>query len=546
MKSGKMNSTKLQKPKIVFVADFFRRNVLGGAESNDAVLLSFLEERGFEIETIHSNQLKVSDLVSNDSIFIVGNFIGLSEEVKQSMASGRVDYIIYEHDHKYLTTRDPSKFKDFKAPEGQIINREFYHNARAVVVLSKICKEVIEHNLGLTNVHNIGCSLWSEKRFDYIELLCNQANKNNKVAILRSNNPIKGTDEAIKYCEKKDIKHHLVSSDSESEFLQTLSEQKKVIFFPQVLETFSRFACEAKMLDCKLITKPKKLGFASESCFELSGVELIREMRNRVKNALSLFEKLILNESQSTDITAILTCYKRPHLLKEQIEALRNQSVPPKEIWVWINEPEKHDFDYEKIKMNIYAPDVKIFDCNHNWKFYGRFAAALLVDTEYVAIFDDDTIPGKDWLSNCLQTMSIREGILGGVGCILPGDRYYGHERVGWSAPNEEIVEVDLVGHAWFFKREWLQYLWREKPQTWDNGEDIQFSYLAQKYGGIKTFVPPHRKDKPEMFSSLKGMQYGIDEVATSNTRNHEVFYKQRNECVANAVKNGWKIIKER
>ena len=32
------------------------------------------------------------------------------------------------------------------------------------------------------------------------------------------------------------------------------------------------------------------------------------------------------------------------------------------------------------------------------------FAAALLADTEYIAIYDDDTIPGKQWHSNCLKT----------------------------------------------------------------------------------------------------------------------------------------------
>ncbi len=83
-----------------------------------------------------------------------------------------------------------------------------------------------------------------------------------------------------------------------------------------------------------------------------------------------------------------------------------------------------------------------------------------------------------------------------------------------------------------------------EKPFTWENGEDIQFSYCAQKYGGIKTYCPPHPNNNKEMFSSLKGYEMGVDEKATSRARNHHVFYAQRDACVKNAVLNGWKIVR--
>ncbi|MGA0327796.1 MAG: hypothetical protein ACO3OK_12425, partial [Limisphaerales bacterium] len=47
-------------------------------------------------------------------------------------------------------------------------------------------------------------------------------------------------------------------------------------------------------------------------------------------------------------------------------------------------------------------------------------------------------------------------------------------------------------------RRDTLKYLWQEYPISWDNGEDIHFSYTAQKYGNIKTYVPPHKKEKPQ------------------------------------------------
>ena len=313
-----------------------------------------------------------------------------------------------------------------------------------------------------------------------------------------------------------------------------------MVFFPKVLETFSRISIEAKMLNCKLVTKPKLLGAASEEIFNLSGKQLIEEIRKRKNNALELFENLINNDvvDNHADITVILNCYRRPQYLTEQIAAVRNQTKKPIQIWLWVNHHEDNEaFNFTNLDVD------RVIKNDYNWKYYGRFAAAMLADTKYVALFDDDTIPGNKWFENCLNTMKVSPGILGGAGVIIEGKQYKNHTRYGWSSQNKDIVRVDLVGHAWFFEQDWVKYLWLEKPFTWDNGEDIQFSYCCQKYGNIQTFCPPHPKEDPQMFSSLKGYKYGVDDKASSNSRNHTVFYQQRDSCVKNAVENGWKTV---
>ena len=532
--------------KIVFVSDFFKENLLGGAEANDSVLISFLEQSGYIVEKCLSGHFKVSKYNDSNVLFIISNFINLAEVEKNNLF--KREYIIYEHDHKYIKTRDPSRFENYQIPQDQIINKKFYQNAKAVVVLSKICKEIIESNLSLDNVHNIGTSLWSKEKLAFIRKISGQDKTG--IAVLNSSNPTKGTHEAIAFCESRQLTYDLISSQDEKEFLKKLSNFKKLVFMPQVLETFCRLVVEAKMLGCKVITKPNMLGFSSEECYSLDGEDLVLEIEQRVGKAFETFSNLI--EGENNDVTAILTCYKRSHLLEEQISTIKKQTVPPKEIWVWVNKPEEENASEEAIRrQNIKNaseshPEIKIFDNNHNWKFFGRFAVAMLAKTEYVVMYDDDTMPGTEWHKNCFDTMREKSGILGGVGCILPGPRYYGHQRIGWSSPNDQTVEVDLVGHSWFFKTEWLKYFWMEQPYTWDNGEDIHFSYVAQKYGNIKTFVPPHPTTKPSMFSSTKGMEYGIDKVATSATRNHKVFYRQRDECVLRAIENGWKIIRSK
>ena len=161
--------------------------------------------------------------------------------------------------------------------------------------MSNICKEILEKNLNIGNVYNIGCSLWANNKLDFIETLTNQE-KNEKFAILGSSNPIKNTYEAVMFCEKNNIEFDIIDPCEEKELLTKLSSYKGLVFFPKVLETFSRLSAEAKMLNCKLLTKPKMLGFASEEIYTLSGSELIEEIRQRKHDALMLFLKLIEDE----------------------------------------------------------------------------------------------------------------------------------------------------------------------------------------------------------------------------------------------------------
>lgn len=116
-------------------------------------------------------------------------------------------------------------------------------------------------------------------------------------------------------------------------------------------------------------------------------------------------------------ITAIMTGYDRPQYLQEQLKAIREQSVPPEDIMLWYNQGTTPQAPPSGIKTIL---------CNHNFKYHGRFALALLAKTEYVAIFDDDTIPGPKWFEQCLSTMKTHEGILGTAGIRLVQACYAG------------------------------------------------------------------------------------------------------------------------
>lgn len=226
------------------------------------------------------------------------------------------------------------------------------------------------------------------------------------------------------------------------------------------------------------------------------------------------------------EITVILNGYKRPEYLKEQVEAIRGQSVKPKEVWLWINTCENVCFP-EKIE----GIDV-VVKSSRNFKYHGRFSLGLLATTKYLAFFDDDTIPGIDWFSNCFSSLKDNpNSIIGGVGVLMKSSKYYYmHDRAGWANPSDKNVEVDLAGHAWFLEKNILNNLWSEELPSLNNGEDIQLSFLSWIKNKVKTICPPHPENNKNMWSSLKAWDYGNDKKASSNGSLMSIpeFYSQR------------------
>ena len=115
--------------KIIFIADFFVEEVAGGGELNNDELVNLLRERGHEVIKYKSRAIKPSLLNAFDANtkFIISNFIQLPEESKRIFETNK-NYVIYEHDHKYVKTRNPADYKDFIAPKEEIINYDFYKN----------------------------------------------------------------------------------------------------------------------------------------------------------------------------------------------------------------------------------------------------------------------------------------------------------------------------------------------------------------------------------------------------------------------------------
>lgn len=215
---------------------------------------------------------------------------------------------------------------------------------------------------------------------------------------------------------------------------------------------------------------------------------------------------------QSSEVSVVLNVFRRSRHFPAQLKAVREQSVSPREILVWENGEEGIP---ESLRQY-----VTVARASRNFGVWSRFAYALNATSEFICVIDDDTVPGKDWLKNCLSTFAQTPGLLGTRGLTFESANNYSINREsGVYAANEWTTQVDIVGHSWFFRREWLAAYWAEYATKFDNplaGEDIHFSYAIQKHLSLPTLVPPHRISNPEEWGSDPRFAREIGEEAVA------------------------------
>jgi len=271
------------------VADFFANEVPGGGELNNDELIKILRHRGHEVATRKSILLDAEEVDKlSGSRFIVANFVGLPEQSKKRLEKEK--YIIYEHDHKYLSSRDPALYENYEAPKSEIINLDFYKNAQATLCQSGFHKSIVDKNLELDNTRSLSGNLWSEEILDFLKEL-SKKEKNQKHAIMFSAIPHKNVNDAVTYCSMTKKEYDLIPQLPYKEFLAKLGEYKKLVFFPKTPETLSRILVEARMMNMGVITNDK-CGAKYEEWFSLKGEALIGKVREMRNNIPDLVEKV--------------------------------------------------------------------------------------------------------------------------------------------------------------------------------------------------------------------------------------------------------------
>jgi len=292
--------------KIIFVSDFFENNIRRGAEVCNTALLHYLNNP----TTIESRNLNIVD---STKFYIITNFVQLSDDVKAQFIKFK-NYIIYEHDHKYIATRNPFILPNGqpnptgKVPKNILINTDFYSNAQVVICQTKWHQEQLNNNLEC-KTDNIGGSFYLLEDLDIMKsILSSETPKINKYAFfndaelitmpngqtMRQGINIKNKQGALKYClDNKLVAMPIPRINNKLNFWKTISRYKHFVFFPDIPETCSRLIIEVKMLGIDLVTNQNS-GAYWEPWFKLNGIELIDKFKDEViPNAVKIFKGYI-------------------------------------------------------------------------------------------------------------------------------------------------------------------------------------------------------------------------------------------------------------
>ena len=101
------------------------------------------------------------------------------------------------------------------------------------------------------------------------------------------------------------------------------------------------------------------------------------------------------------DVDVVLSAYKRPQVLAQQFEAIKNQTLKPRRIFLYqdaVKVGEKKIVLDEKILKQLDGYEIAA-ENGGVWKRFEYASKKTL--SPYVCVFDDDTIPGQRWLENC-------------------------------------------------------------------------------------------------------------------------------------------------
>mgnify|MGYP001419737104 CR=1 FL=1 len=280
----------MSKKTIAFVADYFADEIPGGGEVNNDELIKLLSA-DHTVLKVKSRNLDPAAIENGIvDFYILSNFLELSYQSYTYLIE-HANYIIYEHDHKYVRSRNPAQYEDYKVPESEMVNQKFYQRAKAVLCQSAFHADIVRKNLGLDTIKSLGGNLWSAESLELMSNLASQE-KIEMCAIMQTDNWHKNTIGAVRYCKAKELAHALIPPCDYHDFLSRLATYKRLVFFPQTPETLSRIVVEARMMGMAVVTN-QNVGATKEPWFHLKGEELIEVMRRKREEIPALVKEII-------------------------------------------------------------------------------------------------------------------------------------------------------------------------------------------------------------------------------------------------------------
>jgi hypothetical protein len=221
--------------------------------------------------------------------------------------------------------------------------------------------------------------------------------------------------------------------------------------------------------------------------------------------------------TSQADVTVILySSGKAPVLLATQLDAIRRQTVQPKELYVHVDGSTGHD---EKTL-------AKLITCRTPTEFgrHLRIALAREAQTRYIALLEEDACPGAHWLENAIRAMLEADGpelaygpaVIACAGVLQGSEKPVDGHVVGPELPRgEQAMEVDFGRQGWLFATEFARVA-ESLPRVGSSSDSLGVLLAAAaQQAGVPTVVLGYGTEQSN-WGALQPHQHGLDPADTA------------------------------
>jgi len=253
------------KAEVIFVQDFFAKELVGGAELTSDAIIKACPKKLFEL---HAHSITESMILKNkDKIWVFGNQTMTPPYLLQKFIDLKVRYYFFEYDFKPCVMRSTKKHElqsgkcgCEETPYGRFM-ANWMTNAKVLFWCSdgqrdKFYKLYPEFK-GKTIDFTQSSTFYPETILNIRKVRERKERGELEVQdrwlILKSDSWIKGTEDAVKYCKDNGLNSFLIGGVSNEQFLEELAKSKGMAFFPRDIDVGSRTWVESKLLNVEVL-----------------------------------------------------------------------------------------------------------------------------------------------------------------------------------------------------------------------------------------------------------------------------------------------------
>lgn len=275
------------KTEVIFVQDFFAKELIGGAELTSDAIIKACPRKLFEL---HSQSITEAMIQKHrDKLWVFGNQTQVAPHLLQMFIDLDIQYYFFEYDFKPCLMRSTKKHEMSQAGKCDCHDKlhgkflaHWMTKARVLFWCSDGQRDkfygLYPHLKGQTRDFTQSSTFYPETILNIRKIRERKERGEIQVldrwVILDSDSWIKGTSDAVSYCKERDMNYILLKNLTNEQFLEELAKSKGLVFFPRDMDVGSRITTETKLLGGNPVVNDQVL-HASEAWFsrDVAGIE---------------------------------------------------------------------------------------------------------------------------------------------------------------------------------------------------------------------------------------------------------------------------------